>query len=152
MKNPSLKDWLIDIVVVVGMGSVAVFWLPLVAAWCIMFSSLLGRTSVSVHSIVLGDLLPHVLIGCFLGYVTAWFVRHQKVVVAISPSVILSTFYLFYNSLGPLPYPWSRSWLDVVLVADELLLIAASWMCAWYVLKRRQSKQSLQPKDVTSNS
>ena len=137
MKTPSTKDWLIDSLVVVCLTSVAVFLLPLVSAWFVGISLHLGRTLFWVHSIALGDFLPHIIIGCMLGLVTAWFIRHRALSVALLPAVLLCIFYVLYFSFGPEPYSWGQSRHDFVIICSWLLLIIAALFCARLVLQRR---------------
>ena len=137
MKNPNTKDWLIDSLIVVCLTGIAVFLLPLVSAWFVGISLHLGRTLYWVHSIALGDLLPHIIIGCLLGLVTAWLIRHRTLSVASLPAVLFCIFYGLYFSFGPEPYSWGQSRRDSVLVCSWLLLIIASLFCARFILQRR---------------
>jgi hypothetical protein len=137
MKNTSTKNCLIDSLIVGCLTCVAVFVLPLVSAWFVTISLHLGRTLFWVHSIALSDLLPHAIIGCLLGLVTALLVRHRKLSVALLPAVLICIFYVFYLSFGSDPYHWGQSWHDFVLVGSWLLLIVVSLFCARFVFQRR---------------
>jgi hypothetical protein len=143
MKSSSTKDWLIDSCIVVGLSGIAAFLLPLVSAWCDALSLHLGRTLFQIHSVAVGDLLPHVVIGFFLGFAAAWFIRHRWLSLALLPSVLICAFYALYLSFGPYPYPWGQSRHDFVLVVGWVLLVTASFLCARLVLRRREPNHSL---------
>ena len=141
MKNPSVRDWLIDFVVVVCLPAVAVFLLPLFTAWFTPTSLRFGQ----IAFFAVGQLLPHTVIGCSLGVVAARLIRHRTVYVALLPSVLVCGFYVLYLSFGPIAYHWAQSRYDFVLIASWLLLVTASFLCARFILRRRQPNHSLQP-------
>lgn len=139
MKHSSIKDWLIDSVIILGLAGAAVYLLPLVSALFGLLDIRLGRTLFWVHSTILGDFLPHIIVGALLGTVAGWLVRHRKLSLASLPSVLFVVFYFLYSSFGPYPYHWGQVfWLDLRLVGDWLLLLIASLICARFVLRRRQ--------------
>lgn len=146
MKTTKAVDSLIDAVLAVGLAGIAAnFLLPLVSAWCAALSLHLGRTLFRVHSIALGDFAPHIITGIVLGVVTASLIRHRRLSLALLPSILLCVFYALYFSFGPYPHPWGTALSrDIVLVADWLLLIAASLLCARLILPRRQANKALQ--------
>ena len=139
MKSPNARGRLMDLVLVVSLTVVAVFFLPSLSAWCAAVSLHLGRTLFWVHSIALGHLLPHLVIGGLLGFIAACLVRHRKLSVALLPSVLLCLFYVLYLSFGPYPYPWGQSRQDLVLIASWLLLVITSFLCARWILGRRSA-------------
>jgi hypothetical protein len=91
MNNSNTNAWLIDSSVVVGLTGIAVFFLPWVSACCAALSLHLGRTRVLLAAV--GDLLPHLIVGCFLGLVAAWLIRHRKLSLALLPSILVCVFY-----------------------------------------------------------
>jgi hypothetical protein len=145
MKNPSTKVWLIDSLIIGCITGIAVFLLPLVlylfdaSSMYLRHRLYAGHTLFWVHmlfwiqSFALGDLLCHVIVGCMLGLVTAWLIRHRTVALASLPTILLCIFYILFFSLG------NRELLrpDVVVVRNWLLLIIASLFCARFVLHRR---------------
>jgi hypothetical protein len=146
MRKSSIRDWLLDSVLIAGLTGVAIFFLPWLEACLVRISLHLGRTLFRVHSTVFGDFLPHIIVGALLGVIAAWLVRHRKLSLALLPSVLFSVFYFLYFSFGAEPYHWGQVlWLDLVIVSDWLLLLIASFVCARFVLRRRQPNNSLQP-------
>jgi len=154
MKTTKAMDSLIDAVLVIGLAGLAAnFLLPLVSAWCATLSLHFGRTLFWVHSVALGDVAPHILTGIVLGVVTASLIRHRRLSLALLPSILLCVFYVFFLSFGPYPHPWGAVFSrDIVLVADWLLLIAASLLCARLILRRRQANNSLQATAATPSN
>ena len=152
MKNPSTKVWLIDSGIVAGLTGVAILLLPLVSAWCAALSLHLGRTLFQIHSVAVGDALPHVMIGCFLGLAAAWLIRHRNLFLALLPPVLVCAFYMLYLSFGPYPHSWGQSWHDFVLVFDWLLLVAASFLCARLILRRREPNHAVEPTRALSGA
>jgi len=139
MKNSSIRDWLIDSVLIAGLTGVAILFEPWLAAWFIRISLHLGRTLFWIHSTVLGDFLPHIIVGALLGTAAAWLVRHRKLSLVLLPAVLFSVIYFLYSVFGSEPYPWGGVfWLDAVIVGDWLLLVITSFICARFVLRRRQ--------------
>jgi hypothetical protein len=146
MKSSCTRDWLIDFAIIMVLAGVAVYALPLLAALFLTVSSHLGRTLFWVHSIALGDLLPHFIVGSLLGLATARFIRHQTLWLALMPAVLFCLVYVLYFCFGSVPYPWGKSWQDFVIVSNWLLLVAAALLCARVVLKhRRPDDTTLQP-------
>jgi uncharacterized membrane protein YeaQ/YmgE (transglycosylase-associated protein family) len=146
MKQSSIRDWLIDSVLIVGLTGLAMFFLPWLSACFVRISLHLGRTLFWVHSTVLGDFLPHIIVGALLGVIAAWLVRHRKLSLALLPSVLFSVFCFVYFSFGAEAYHWGQVfWLDSVIVGDWLLLLIASFVCARFVLRRRQPNTALEP-------
>ena len=137
MKNPRTRDWLMDSLIVSCLTGIAIYLLPVVSAWFVAISLRLGRSLFWVHSIALGDLLPHIIVGGVLGLLTAWLIRRRALSVALLPAVLLCTFYGLYFSLGSYPHSWGYGRHDLVLVCSWLLLIIASLFCARFVLQRR---------------
>ena len=138
MKTSNTKDWVIDSLIIACLVSITAFFLPLVSAWFATISLHLGRTLFWLHLIVLGDLLPHIIIGCLLGLATAWLIRHRKLSIAMLPSVLFCIFYFCYLSFGTEPYYWGRViWLDLVILSDWCLLLVTTFVSAQFVLKKR---------------
>lgn len=137
--NMLIRAWLIDSLIVLGLAGIAVFLLPWVDGWFCALSLYLGRKLFWLHSVVLVHFLPHVIIGCFLGFTAACIIRHRRLWVAVLPSTLLCVFYLLYQTFGPYPYPWSGGRYDFVIVVSWLILILASLVCARFGLRRRQS-------------
>jgi len=139
MKKSSVRDWLIDSVIIIGLAAASVYLFPLLSALFGILSVHLGRTLFWVHSIMLGDFLPHIIVGALLGIIAAWLVRHRKLLLVLLPSVVFVVFYFLYSVFGAVPYPWGQVlWLDLVWVGDWLLLMIASFICGRFVLRRRQ--------------
>ena len=146
MKKSSIGDWLIDSVIIIGLAAASVYLLPLLSALFGILSVRIGRTLFWVQSTILCDFLPHIIVGASLGTVAGWLVRHRKLSIASLPSVLFVAFYFLYSSFGPYPYPWGQVfWLDLRLVGDWLLLLVASFVCARFVLRRRQPNTALEP-------
>jgi hypothetical protein len=133
--------------IVMGLASVGVFILPLVASWGVAFSLGLGRMLYWVHSIALGDFLPNVIVGAVMGSTAACFIRNQKLWIASSPALLLCVFYGLYYSFNANPYPWG-SWYDFVVIGSWLVLVSAAVFCAQVILKRRQRGNSSQSPTV----
>ncbi|MGA9451380.1 MAG: hypothetical protein WBW41_08565, partial [Verrucomicrobiia bacterium] len=100
MKYSSIKDWLIDSVIILGLAGTAVFLLPLVSALFGILDVRLGRTLFWVHSTILGDFLPHIIVGALLGTVAGWLVRHRKLSLVLLPSVLFVVFDSLYSVFG----------------------------------------------------
>jgi hypothetical protein len=145
MKNSSIKDWLIDSVIIIGLAVAAVYLLPLLSACIDALSLHFGRTLFWVRFIALDNLLPYIIIGSLLGLVAGWLIRHRRLALASLPSVLLCMFYVLYMSFGPIRYPWGQSWMDWVIVGSWLFLIAASLLSAWLILRKRQPNTALEP-------
>jgi hypothetical protein len=145
MKSSSIKDWLIDSVIIIGLAVAAVYLLPLLSACIDALSLHFGRTLFWVRFIALDNLLPPVVIGSLLGLAAAWLIRHRKLYIACLPAVAVSAFYALYSVFGPVQIPWSWSWFDFVIIGGWLLLIAASLLCAWFILRKRQPNTALEP-------
>jgi hypothetical protein len=146
MKTSSIRDWLIDSVVIAGLTVVAIFFLPLLSACFGLISLYLGRTLFWVHFTVLDEFLPHIIVGALLGSVTAWLVRHRSLSLAVLPSVLFSLFYFLNSVFGAEPYSWGRVfWLDSIFAGDWLIMVIASIICAGFVLRRRQPVTVLEP-------
>jgi len=138
MKKSSTRDWLIDSVVIIGLAAASVYLLPLVTALFGILSIRLGRTLFWVHSIILCDFLPHIIVGAMLGIIAAWLVRHRKLSVVLLPSVFFVVFDSLYSVFGAVTYPWGKVWwFDLAFVGDWLLLMIASFLCGRFVLRRR---------------
>jgi hypothetical protein len=149
MKSLCIKDWLIDSAIIAVFAGVAVLALPLFAALFVTLSLQLGRTLFWVHSIALGDFLPHIIVGSLLGFATARFIRHGKLWLALMPAFLFCLVYGFYFCFGSTPYPWGKTWLDFVIISNWFLLVAAALLCARMVLKRRRLGDAmLQPAAV----
>lgn len=138
MKIANIKNWVIDSLIIGSLAWITTFILPLVSAGFTVISLHIGRTLFWVHSILLGDWLPHIIVGCLLGLVAGRLIRHRKLSIAMLPSVLYCIFFFCDMSFGAEPYPWGQViWLDLVIVSEWLLLLAASLVCARIVLKKR---------------
>jgi len=146
MKKSSVKNWLIDSILVAGLTGVGILLEPWLAACFGVISLHIGRTLFWVHSTVLVDFLPHIIVGALLGAAAAWLVRHKRLLLALLPSGLFVVIDFLYSVFGAVPYPWGQVfWLDLVLVGDWLLVVVASIICARFVLRRRQPNTSLEP-------
>jgi hypothetical protein len=146
MKISSIRDWLIDSLLIAGLTYVATLFEPWLAACFGTISVHIGRPLYWVHSTVLVDFLPHIIVGALLGIIAAWLVRHRKLLLVLLPSVLFVVFDFLYASFGPYPYHWGQVWwLDLVFVGDWLLLTTASFICGRFVLRRRQPNTALEP-------
>lgn len=139
MKKSCVLNWLIDSVLISGLTCVAIFFEPWLAACFAEISLHLGRPLFWVHSTVLMDFLPHIIVGALLGIIAAWLVRYRKLLLVLLPSVLFVVIYFLYSVFGAVPYHWGQVWwLDLVFVGDWLLLMIASFICGRLVLRRRQ--------------
>jgi hypothetical protein len=104
MKSSSARDWLIDTVIVVVLGGIAVFIVPLVSACLgtLLLSLPKGRNLFWVCSIlVLGDWLPHAAVGFLVGLAAGGLVRHRQLWLAVLPALLCASFYAIYGVFGP---------------------------------------------------
>lgn len=139
MKKSIIIDWLIDSIVVAGLTGVAVLFEPWLAACFAVISLHIGRPLFWVHSTVLVDSLPHIIVGALIGTAAASLIRHRRLLVALLPAMLFVVIYLLYSFFGAVTYHWSQVlWLDLVFAGDWLLLILASLICARLVLRKRR--------------
>ena len=139
MKISRIRDWLIDSILVAGLTGVAILFEPWLSACFARISLHVGRPLFWVHSTVLVDFLPHIIVGALLGVITGCLVRHQKLLLTLLPSVLFCVVYFLYSVFGAVSYPWGQVLgLDLVFVGDWLLLILASFICGRVVLRKRQ--------------
>jgi hypothetical protein len=130
MKNSSTRDWLIDSGVVLVLAVSGVYLVPLLSAW---FAALLLRQNQPI--IWPAMIVPHIIVGSLQGIAAACLVRHRKLFIALLPAILSCVYYiLLYCFL----YHWGKSWLDVVIICSWLFLMAASFLCALFILRRRQ--------------
>jgi hypothetical protein len=136
MKNTNTRDWLIDSVAVLVLAVSGVYLVPLLSAWFAALSLYLDEPIIWPVIIV-----PHIIVGSLQGIAAACLIRHRKLFVALLPAILFCVYYvLLYCFL----YRWGRSWLDIVIICSWLLLMAASFLSAPFILRRREPDKSLQ--------
>ena len=98
----------------------------------------LGRTYYLALGIVLGNLLPSVIVGSLQGIGAAWFIRHRKLSLAMLPAILCCLFLALYFTIMPMPDFMGGLLFDMVIMSSLLLLLVASFLCARFVLRRRE--------------
>ena len=152
-KRSPLKDWLIDSVIVLILAGVVVFILPLAVALDaeVSFRALprgfgaflpkLHLARIWIHPIdflAFSDFPSHILIGSVIGLVAGAFLRHRRLWLAALPAALLCLIYVWHSSFGPDPYPSADSWRDFTLIADWLLFLATTLICARIMFHHRK--------------
>jgi hypothetical protein len=147
MRNAGVRDWLVDSVVVGCLAGIGVFvLLPGLCALFVGLSLQIEGTLYRAFLSELGELLASALVGGLLGVAGGRLIRHRKLGVALLPSIVLGLFCFLHLSFSAIRYPWGQSWFDFVLVANWLVLIAASRLCATWALHRRdRDRQAPRP-------
>jgi predicted branched-subunit amino acid permease len=154
MKSPSTRDWLIDSVIIIGLAGIGVYILPL---WSpndpngLLNKHLANHVGPTLYWFLWLTLylIHFAIIGCLLGSAAGWLTRHRELSIASLPSVLLCLFYVivkrFKHGFWGVPNFLGWFWIHFFIIGRWFLLIAASLICARFILRRRQPNKSLQP-------
>jgi hypothetical protein len=154
MKTSSLIDWLIDSLVIIGLAGIGVYILPL---WSpndpngLLNKHLANHVGPTLYWVLWLTLylIHFVIIGCLLGSAASWLTRHRKLFIASLPSVLICLYYVifkhFQHGFWLVPNAWGWFWIHFVLTGRWFLLVAASLICARFILRRRQPNTALEP-------